>query len=131
MNKSQRESFQTNKPLNEENEGSESILACTLCDKLLDTSAHLDDHMESVHAYTPPYNLNSSEKKICCEYCAKIVTTMHSLKEHIVRFHQADGISSQIASSSSHQPPSASLGIPTDLPKSPMSGTKPPPHVAL
>ena len=53
----------------------EEILQCTLCNKALETNAHLDAHMEETHGH------------LDCEYCDAKLSSAGKLQEHISQSH--------------------------------------------
>ena len=73
---------------------SEDVLTCTLCNISLESTDHLENHLESVHgrASIPTIGSNpeeevSNEHDTSCEYCNENFPTSELLKVHVNENH--------------------------------------------
>ena len=72
-------------------EETENILACTLCDEVLDSIALLESHLDSAHSNPPNVaisvnNVNDSHDEQC-DYCGLNFQDRKQLQEHISEKH--------------------------------------------
>ena len=64
-------------------ENVEIVLQCTLCGKTLQSNAHLENHIESVHAAGPSHQLVVTT----CNFCDVTLSSTEKLHEHISQNH--------------------------------------------
>ena len=65
-------------PTNENiSDDTETVLTCTICGKILETSAQLDLHIESDHS-----SVSGITDKIICDYCDETFMTSRLLQQH-------------------------------------------------
>ena len=69
----------------------EIVLACTVCDMILETSDRLDHHMETVHGNSPENSIDDEHCK--CNYCDEVFPTSAILHEHTEAWHDPTDIS--------------------------------------
>ena len=69
----------------------EIVLACTVCDMILETSDRLDHHMETVHGNSPENSIDDEHCK--CNYCDEVFPTSAILHEHTEACHDPTDIS--------------------------------------
>ena len=67
------------------NENVEQILKCTVCSSTLESSTHLDNHMELVHGTTFPQSVQ-------CDHCDVRLPSSEELRKHKALEHAADYI---------------------------------------
>jgi uncharacterized C2H2 Zn-finger protein len=69
---------------NNEEDHAEAVLQCTICNKTLETSAHLDSHIESVHGYLSPVPASVS---VSCASCDARFPSSKELQHHMLQKH--------------------------------------------
>ena len=84
----------TNNQLSQNASIDEIVLACTICDRVLETSDQLDHHMEAMHGNSPllgiiPEN-RSDDKDRKCDHCDEVFSTSDLLQTHKSEKHPAD-----------------------------------------
>ena len=71
-------------------ESVEDVLQCTICNKTLQSSAHLENHIESTHGAAGPSEKSAKPSTESCDFCDATLSSTEILQEHISKKHATD-----------------------------------------